>query len=77
MLRMSLRFTAVALVFSVAVFSAAAPAHAQPTRARFRLEETTIAHVHAAFRTRVLTCHALVSKYLERIAAYDKRGAGH
>ncbi len=68
------RNAAVVLAGSLAAFSVSTPAHAQPTRARFRLEETTIAHVHAAFRTRALTCHALVRQYLERIAAYDKRG---
>ncbi len=50
---------------------------ASPTAARvaaFRVEETTIAAVHAAFRARTLTCHALVQRYLDRIAAYDQRG---
>ena len=50
----------------------AAPTHAQPTR--FKLEETTIAQIHAAFKARSLTCHALVQQYLARIAAYDKKG---
>ena len=43
-------------------------------RAPFRVEETTIASVHEAFRARTLTCHALVQAYLDRIDAYDKRG---
>ena len=43
-------------------------------RAPFRVEETTIAAVHAALRARTLTCRALVQSYLDRIAAYDKRG---
>ena len=51
-----------------------APLAAQRTQAAFRIEETTIASVHAAFRARTLTCHALVQRYLDRIAAYDKRG---
>ena len=53
-----------------------ASVNAQPTRARarFRVEETTIANVHAAFRARTLTCRSLVQQYLDRIAAYDKRG---
>jgi Asp-tRNA(Asn)/Glu-tRNA(Gln) amidotransferase A subunit family amidase len=42
--------------------------------ARFRVEETTIAAVQAAFRAKTLTCHSLVQQYLDRIAAYDKRG---
>lgn len=41
---------------------------------RFRLEETTIAEVHAAFKTKRLSCRALVQQYLDRIAAIDKRG---
>ncbi|MCC6245160.1 MAG: amidase [Gemmatimonadaceae bacterium] len=41
---------------------------------RFRVEEATIASVHAAFRARTLSCRALVQAYLDRIAAYDQRG---
>jgi amidase len=40
----------------------------------FRVDETTIAAVHAAFRSKTLTCHTLVQRYLDRIAAYDKQG---
>jgi Asp-tRNA(Asn)/Glu-tRNA(Gln) amidotransferase A subunit family amidase len=40
----------------------------------FRVEETTIGDIHAAFRAGSLTCRALVGQYLERIAAYDKQG---
>ncbi len=43
-------------------------------RPSFPVEETTIARVHAAFRTGGLTCRRLVQSYLDRIAAYDKRG---
>lgn len=42
--------------------------------APFRLEETTIADVHRAFRAKTLNCHTLVRQYLDRIAAYDKQG---
>ena len=38
-----------------------------------QIEETTIAQVHAAFRSG-LTCRALVEHYLRRIEAYDKKG---
>ncbi|MEQ1691284.1 MAG: amidase family protein [Gemmatimonas sp.] len=64
------------IAFTVLTLLIAAPAFAQPsrTRARFRVEETTIANIHAAFRARTLTCRALVQQYLDRIAAYDKRG---
>jgi Asp-tRNA(Asn)/Glu-tRNA(Gln) amidotransferase A subunit family amidase len=47
---------------------------AQASTPAFRVEETTIAQVHAAFRAKTLTCHSLVQKYLDRIAAYDKNG---
>src|SRR5207302_2753740 len=30
--------------------------------------------VHAAFKAKTLTCHALVQRYLSRIDAYDKKG---
>lgn len=43
-------------------------------RPPFRIDETTIADVHAAFRAGNLTCRALVEQYLARIAAYDKTG---
>ncbi|MEX2151736.1 MAG: amidase family protein [Gemmatimonadaceae bacterium] len=52
-------------------------APAMPRRgpvARFAIEETTIAALHSAFREGSLTCRALVSLYLARIAAYDKEG---
>jgi amidase len=40
----------------------------------FRVQETTIPAIHAAFKARTLTCHQLVQRYLDRIEAYDKRG---
>lgn len=45
-----------------------------PAQRAFRVDETTIADVHAAMRAGSLTCHALVQAYLDRIAAYDKQG---
>jgi amidase len=57
------------LVLAVAL--PAVPAYAQQ---RFRVEETSIAQVHAAFRAGTLTCRRLVDAYLKRIDAYDKRG---
>ena len=41
----------------------------------FRLEEATIAQIHAAFRDGSLTCRSLVEQYLQRIDAHDKQGA--
>jgi amidase len=40
----------------------------------FPVAETTITGVHAAFRSGALTCRALVTEYLRRIEAYDKKG---
>ena len=51
-----------------------APAFAQRLPARFPIDETTIAAVHSAFRSGLLTCRALVEQYLARIEAYDKKG---
>lgn len=47
---------------------------AQNAARPFKIEETTISAVHAAFKAKTLTCHALVAKYLARIAKYDKQG---
>ncbi|HVC19063.1 MAG TPA: amidase family protein [Vicinamibacterales bacterium] len=40
----------------------------------FHVEEATIAQIHAAMKAGRLTCRALVERYLQRIAAYDKNG---
>src|SRR4029079_7556553 len=53
-----------------------AQAPAQPAPANFRVEETTIADIHAAMKAGRLTCRALVDAYLRRIDAYDKNGPG-
>jgi len=47
-----------------------ARAQAQP----FEVVEATIRGVQAALKAGTLTCHALVQRYLDRIAAYDKQG---
>ncbi len=60
----------------IAALLAIAPAllSAQGSARPFKIEETTIAAVHAAFKAKTLTCHALVAKYLARIDKYDKQG---
>ena len=63
-LRVWLALTSTAMMSFPA--TAAAPA--------FRIEEATIAGVHAAMKAGTLTCRALVSEYLARIEAYDKKG---
>ena len=47
----------------------------QQRTATFRVEETTIAQIHAAMKAGQLTCSALVDQYLARIEAHDKQGA--
>ena len=41
---------------------------------KFKVEEATIPEVQKALREQRLTCHELVQTYLDRIAAYDKKG---
>jgi Asp-tRNA(Asn)/Glu-tRNA(Gln) amidotransferase A subunit family amidase len=45
-----------------------------PAPAAFRIEETTIAQIHAAMKAGQITCRALVEQYLRRIDAYDRNG---
>ncbi len=40
----------------------------------FAVEETTIADIHAAYKSGQLTSHQLVQMYLDRIEAYNKKG---
>src|ERR1035437_8055158 len=40
---------------------------AQTSARAFRVEETTIAQVHAAFKAKTLTCHYLVQEYFDSI----------
>jgi len=56
------------------ILAALLDANATTAVAQFRVEETTIAQIHAAFKGKRLTCHALVAQYLRRIDAYDKKG---
>ena len=52
------------------LFLATTAAAQQP----FRVDETTIAAVHAAMAAGRLSCRELVDRYLARIGAYDKTG---
>jgi amidase len=60
------------LITALILATTAAALQAQETR--FRVEEATIAEVHAAMKAGRLTCHGLVQQYLRRIDAYDKQG---
>ena len=42
----------------------------------FNVVEATIEDIHAAFKAGTLTARQLVQSYLDRIAAYDKKGPG-
>ncbi len=63
----------VARVVALGLPSAQTPARPD-TAAPFRVEEATIADIHAAMKAGRLTCRALVEAYLRRIEAYDKNG---
>ena len=58
----------------LATAALAACATAVRPAAAFRVEEATIADIHRALRAGTTTCRAIVAQYLDRIAAYDKRG---
>src|SRR5437763_2758943 len=64
---------ALALTVSLAAASGSPKARELPA-ASFHVEETTIAQIHTAFRTKQVTCRGLVAAYLARIDAYDKQG---
>src|SRR4029078_4637844 len=42
--------------------------------APFHVEEKTIAQIHAALRSRQVTCRGLVEAYVARINAYEQKG---
>jgi Asp-tRNA(Asn)/Glu-tRNA(Gln) amidotransferase A subunit family amidase len=46
----------------------------RPRKRGFALMEATVADIHQAYRSGLLTCRELVQQYLDRIAAYDKQG---
>src|SRR5215831_5920973 len=65
----------IALVLTTSSITAANPSKSRSPRFRpFRVEEKTIAQIHAALRARQVTCRGLVEAYLARISAYDQKG---
>ena len=62
------------LVAAAAVVIAPLILSAQRQPSRFTLEEASIARIHAALKTRTLTCRQVVAHYLRRIDAFDKKG---
>ena len=63
------------VVAAAATAAAASTLQAQRQAPAFRVEEATIAAVHAAMRAGTLTCRGLVDAYLQRIDRHDKQGA--
>src|ERR1051325_1877150 len=57
-----------------AAIAASAPVPVQAQNAPFQVMETSIDDIHAAMKAGRLTAHQLVQAYLDRIAAYDKKG---
>jgi Asp-tRNA(Asn)/Glu-tRNA(Gln) amidotransferase A subunit family amidase len=68
------QFATALLLAATSTATSAATLSAQPARRPFRIEEATIAQIHAAFKAKTLTCRALTKAYLARIEALDKRG---
>jgi Asp-tRNA(Asn)/Glu-tRNA(Gln) amidotransferase A subunit family amidase len=63
-----------ALILALLSAAALAAQQAPPAPPPFRLDETTIAGIHEAFKSGRLTCRSLVDTYLRRIHSYDKNG---
>ncbi len=62
---------ALVLLLSAALLPAQQRPRSHPA---FDVTETSIATIHSAMRARRLTCRVLVTAYLRRIDAYDKKG---
>jgi Asp-tRNA(Asn)/Glu-tRNA(Gln) amidotransferase A subunit family amidase len=73
MTKPTLALTALATLVTAAWLTGA-PRAQTPAPAPFRLEEATIAQIHAAMKAGQLSCRSLVDQYLRRIEAYDKNG---
>src|SRR5215831_9153707 len=65
----------ITLLITASLATAAKP-QKKPSRpvTPFRVEEKTIAQIHAALRARQVTCRGMVESYLARINAYDQKG---
>ncbi len=68
-MRMTTRQTKANVLFMLCLSIIAANVHAE-----FRVDEATIAEIHAAMKSGELTARRLVEMYLDRIAAYDQNG---
>src|SRR5260370_3614339 len=70
-----LKFT-VALALILLALLSFAPTKSTSQTKPFHLSEATIEDIHNAYSSGRLTSHQLVQLYLNRIDAYDKKGAG-
>jgi hypothetical protein len=61
------------LLAMLGLFSSVQAQEGTPSQS-FRLEEVTIADIHAAYQSGRLTARQLVQMYLDRIDKYDRRG---
>jgi amidase len=71
------RKTSRSILSAVVLFVCVAPASAQSSGSKlkpFDVMETTVPEIHAAIKAGRFTVHQLVQAYLDRIAAYDKKG---
>src|SRR5690606_5984250 len=71
---MDVRRFAVRLLAGIGLLSSSLVGLAQQPPETFEVEETTIRQIHAALRSRTLTCRELVERYLARIRAYEDGG---
>jgi amidase len=59
---------------AAAIFGVVTLARGEAAQVPFRLQEATIASIHAAFASGALTCTQLTKLYLDRIEAYNLKG---
>ena len=72
--RASVRATAQTMIVALGLVVFPSMAVAQGGASEFQIDEATIAGIHAEMLAGRLTAHALVERYLARIAAYDTLG---
>src|SRR2546425_3925674 len=72
-MRVKLKVAAVIALVSIVLLSAGSQQSTGQAKP-FHLLEATVDDVHTAYKAGRLTAHQLVQMYLDRIAAYDKKG---
>jgi amidase len=77
MMKLTVKISVAVLTLATAIGICVAPSIAQQSGAGFKpfnVVEATIPEIHAAMKAGKLTAHQLIQDYLDRIAAYDKKG---